>query len=382
MKACIIHNTLNSVGGGEHVCLAVIETLKELGYEVTLITLEPTDWNKIKKIVGLKKLIKPDREKYLVPFRIGAFGIYMRLLTPLKSLRGKWDLKINTHGDITPFTYDDIIYMHYPVFALLKDNSTKVKYSESLFWRTYFIPYQRIQERLAKRLKYKVLLTNSEYSASVIKKYVGIDAIVLHPPVEIEDFLKSSLINNREDAVILCGRFSPEKNYELALEIANELPEIDFRIIGASSGKISEGYYRKLVKLVEEKGLKNVNFFKDAPRKLQLELYSRSKVFLHTMVGEHFGIAVVEGMAAGLVPVVHKSGGPWNDILMRGKYGLGYSSVTEAAEAIEKAIREYQKFRTIALERARMFSKDEFKSRFRKIVAYFFTSCFKSKTTF
>lgn len=40
-----------------------------------------------------------------------------------------------------------------------------------------------------------------------------------------------------------------------------------------------------------------------------------AKVGIHTMWNEHFGIGVVEYMAAGLVPVAHKSGGPKLDIV-------------------------------------------------------------------
>ncbi len=36
----------------------------------------------------------------------------------------------------------------------------------------------------------------------------------------------------------------------------------------------------------------------------------KSKVYFHPMVGEHFGISIVEAMAAGLVPVVSDVGGP------------------------------------------------------------------------
>ena len=375
MKACVVHNTLNSVGGGERVCLAVIETLKEMGYEVTLITVEPTDWLRVEKILGHGKIVKPDKEEPIEPLKVRAFGIYMRLLTFLKLLKltKKLDLVVNTHGDVLPIS-SDIIYMHYPTFALLRETPVNLKYSRSLFWHIYFIPYEKIQEKLADRLSCRVLLTNSEYSAGVIRRHMDKEPIVLYPPVEIEEFTRVSSNIDRDDAIVLCGRFSPEKNYELALKIAESLPHIEFRIIGASSGKISERYYEKLRKLVRKKHLKNVIFFRDAPRSLQLKIYSKSKIFLHTMIGEHFGIAVVEGMAAGLVPVVHKSGGAWNDIILRGRYGFGFSSVDEAIRCIETGIKDYQRYRDQAIKRAKMFSKERFKERFKTILEELITN--------
>jgi len=368
MKACIVHNTLNSVGGGERVCLAVIEALRELGYAVTLLTVEPTEWNRVVKIVGANNVIKPDEEECILPFKVKSFGIYMRLLTFLKLLdRSRWDLIVNTHGDVLPIS-SHVIYMHYPTFALLKEAPINIKYYKSLFWRLYFTPYERIQQKLARRLKCKVLLTNSEYSADAIRRHIGINATVLYPPVDIDDFLKKSSKPDRDDCVVLCGRFSPEKNYELALDIAQDLPQVKFKIIGASSGKISNTYYNKLKEIVRKKRLKNVEFLRNISRNNQIRIYSRSKVFLHTMVGEHFGIAVVEGMAAGLVPVVHRSGGPWYDIVSIGKYGLGFLSKEEAVEAIAKAIKNYRRLSSKAVERAKMFSKTRFKEEFKKIL--------------
>jgi alpha-1,2-mannosyltransferase len=40
-----------------------------------------------------------------------------------------------------------------------------------------------------------------------------------------------------------------------------------------------------------------------------------AKIGLHTMWNEHFGIGVVEYMAAGLIPVAHNSAGPKLDIV-------------------------------------------------------------------
>lgn len=52
-------------------------------------------------------------------------------------------------------------------------------------------------------------------------------------------------------------------------------------------------------------------------------------VGVHTMVDEHFGIAVVEMMAAGLITVAHRSGGPLLDIVETSEASrLGFLAVT------------------------------------------------------
>jgi hypothetical protein len=45
-------------------------------------------------------------------------------------------------------------------------------------------------------------------------------------------------------------------------------------------------------------------------------------------------------MSAGLVPVIHRSGGPWEDILdkTQGIYGYSYAYIDEAIDIIEKLL--------------------------------------------
>ena len=59
---------------------------------------------------------------------------------------------------------------------------------------------------------------------------------------------------------------------------------------------------------------------------------SEALVGVHTMWNEHFGIAVVEMLAAGLVTVAHRSGGPLMDIVIEATDGdsrNGFLAVSE-----------------------------------------------------
>uniref|UniRef100_A0A0R3VXI7 Glycos_transf_1 domain-containing protein n=1 Tax=Taenia asiatica TaxID=60517 RepID=A0A0R3VXI7_TAEAS len=60
---------------------------------------------------------------------------------------------------------------------------------------------------------------------------------------------------------------------------------------------------------------RQVVFEVNPPASIVNHYLTEATVNLHTMVDEHFGIGIVEGMAAGLVTVAHRSGGPLMDII-------------------------------------------------------------------
>jgi alpha-1,2-mannosyltransferase len=75
--------------------------------------------------------------------------------------------------------------------------------------------------------------------------------------------------------------------------------------------------------------------FKEYPPML-----SEAKVYLHIMPHDHFGVSVVEDMTAGCVSVIHRSGGPWMDILdgQQGTYGFSYSTPAEATRYVDTLV--------------------------------------------
>lgn len=356
-----MHDSINPLGGGERLCLSTIEALKEHGYEVTLVTFEPTDWLKVKRLWG--KLPRIDREIRIVPLSTRKFTIYTRLFSSFfMHLRKDHDLIINTHGDVLLINAD-ITYMHFPTFALW--NWTYHKYEKG-FWRIYFTPYYLLEKKILPRIKESLLLTNSKFSKAIIRRTIGKNAVVVYPPVEIKRYIGRG--SRRENRVVTIGRFSPEKRYEFIVEVASRMPDIEFHIIGSTSNKASVKYFEKIKALVEEKDLKNVYLHRNMPQKDMDSLLLSSKVYFHAMINEHFGIAVVEGMAAGLVPVVHKSGGAWFDIVNRGKYGFGYNTLEEAVKNIRLAIKNYAKYARIVSQRASIFSVENYKRRILRIV--------------
>jgi alpha-1,2-mannosyltransferase len=86
-------------------------------------------------------------------------------------------------------------------------------------------------------------------------------------------------------------------------------------------------YYQWLAKKAKQLSANNVKLFSNVNRITLERLILSSKVYLHTMPFEHFGIAVAEVMALGVVPVVHLD-------LRQGVYGYAYENSEEAVSYV------------------------------------------------
>ena len=373
MKVGVISGSVEA-GGAQRVCLKMIEALKEANYEVALITLTKTNWSKLQVMMGY--IVKPDQEILVLKKSFRGFDAYKPLLAailmPGIKRKYKLDLLVNSQGDTLPIP-SDINYVHYPTFSEYEDVDINLKYSASLFWRLYITPYKLVHGYFKRYLKSGILATNSNFSKKAIGKQANREALIIPPPVETKVFSNAAKNSERQSRVISCGRYSPEKNYEFVLEVASRLRDVQFSVIGSFSGEKSAKYYEKLCNLKSQRNLTNVELLKDIKFEHLLSLYGSSKVYMHAMKGEHFGIVVVEALAAGLVPVVYRGGGPWEDILKakQGYYGFSYENPDEAANIIEtlmanEHLRAEMASRNIAY--ADEFSDALFKKKFLSLV--------------
>ncbi|KAL5224531.1 hypothetical protein ABZP36_011170 [Zizania latifolia] len=110
-----------------------------------------------------------------------------------------------------------------------------------------------------------------------------------------------------------------------------------------------------------------VEFHKDISYRILVQLLGGAVAGLHSMTDEHFGISVVEYMAAGAIPIAHKSAGPMMDIVLDEdghQTGFLASEKEEYAEAILKVLRmpeaERQEMAAAARKRAQRFSEQRF----------------------
>lgn len=146
----------------------------------------------------------------------------------------------------------------------------------------------------------------------------------VYPPCDIERLVELPLLADDQKGdvvrIVSVAQFRPEKNHPLMLRIMYELRSIvkeevweRVRLILVGSCRHDED--KRRVKDMEDlsKHLavdENVEFKLNIPYDELVDELQLGTIGLHTMWNEHFGISVVEGMAAGLIMVAHNSGGP------------------------------------------------------------------------
>jgi glycosyltransferase involved in cell wall biosynthesis len=149
-----------------------------------------------------------------------------------------------------------------------------------------------------------ILLSVSDFTRGFIEKKWGRQSMTVYPPCPVEAFSEFSRVQSRENLVLTVGRIVPEKRLHLFVELARIVPNTRFVAIGSVSDERS-AYYEQLKRMAPE----NVSFVLSPLRKAR-DLLGRAMAYVHCAENEHFGITIVEAMAAGCVPIVHDSGGP------------------------------------------------------------------------
>ena len=178
----------------------------------------------------------------------------------------------------------------------------------------------------------------------------NVDPIVLSPPVDIDKFRKANLsyrssYDKKQNMVLVVSRFSADKEIENAITLANllrdrclrgKIQEIKMIIVGNFS-ELNYKYVRFLEKMILDYGLQNnVKLVFGASIDRLLDLMKRSKVYFHSLAGEPFGIAIVEAMASGLIPIVPTIGG--SSEFVPSEYQ--YHTIQQAADMIANILGE------------------------------------------
>jgi glycosyltransferase involved in cell wall biosynthesis len=362
----IIAGTLNARGGGEFLALAFIRFFIEhrLGKRLILYTKDEPD----PLITSIFPLEFIDVLKHVVFRPLGIIyskklwrGIpHIRAVENILSLNNNKSLTMNLSADSIPIPAQ-ICYVHFPYFGIGENINLRSKTRKIVhLWSLRLCRY---------------IFVNSIFTKNVLCQIdhdMCEKVYVLYPPIPIRPLDKSNFIKSiskRRNIVFTVSRFSREKKLEMITDIAKNVNEGEFIIAGSL---VDNEYYVYLKKIIEKEHIRNVKLQPNMSFEELHSLRTKSKIYLHPMPHEHFGISIVEAMASGCVPIVHKSGGPWYDILERKEiYGYAYNSVNEATVKIQTLLSDpnhYLEKALLALERSKAFTYEKFSERLHELL--------------
>jgi glycosyltransferase involved in cell wall biosynthesis len=166
-----------------------------------------------------------------------------------------------------------------------------------------------------------VFVANSNHVAARIRKHYRRDAVVIHPPVEVERHLHRP--RREDDYYLVLGRVVPYKKVDLAVGACATLGR-RVKVVGEGRG----------LEAARAKAGPGAEFLGYLPDHEVDQLLSGARALLFPGE-EDFGIVPVEAQAAG-VPVIAYGAGGVQDTVVEGETGVFHAeqTVTSVASAI------------------------------------------------
>jgi glycosyltransferase involved in cell wall biosynthesis len=388
-RAAIYDPYLDTLGGGERYCLTVGEILLKHGYKVDLFwSGDPSLVEKAEKRFSLKLKdlnivpdifeIKPQKIDFLeedanllkfINRTINPQHIHFKFKKLFKKIKNnkKYDLIFYLSDGSFPFLFGKKNYLHIQVPFVFGSNFLKRSLNQT------------------KIKLFSNIICNSEFTAKFQKNIFKNKTLVLYPPVDVDKFESN---DKKENIILSVGRFDNilnAKKQDILIDAFKELVKdnhvSNWKLVLAG-GSIADPSKNSYLRYLQEKAENlPVDFVINPPFEELKKIYSKSKIYwhaagfdvdelVHPENTEHFGITVVEAMAAGLVPVVIAKGGI-PEIVDNGVNGFLWQSIDELVIKTKKLIDNPDTFKLMSqqsLINCQQFSKDNFEKRLMNII--------------
>ena len=318
--------------------------------------------------LSLSPLVEPSKYPFLTL-------LMQNLMSILVAIQASYHLVPQVYIETIGFTHtlpvfkflgsSVITYIHYPTISSDMIKNVETSIHASFNNREIFVRSRSLRQ--LKLIYYKLLaccyglagrcadlvLVNSSWTRNHIVELWGTkDVHVVYPPCDVESFRRTASTRKsdhtpvtratRDLKIISIGQFRPEKNHELQIEAF----DMFMNSMATSSQLTLFGGCR------DEGDKKRVEYLNDIIHRLELSScvrivtnasfdqllrgVSEADVALHSMMNEHFGIVLLEFMAAGLITVAHNSGGPKLDIIQDNVDGFLCEDVEDFADRLSR----------------------------------------------
>lgn len=303
MKIGIVSPYLDSLGGGERYMLAIASHLSSL-HSVDIF------WETHDILPRAQERFKLDLTRITVVPNIFAGGSFLQ------------KLRVTRQYDVIFFLTDGSIPM-----SLARHNILHMQ-----------VPFSHIQLPFWKKWRFDTVIYNSKFTKSHVDSVLhGIRGEVVYPPV---DPIQGS-VSGKLKLILSVGRFGGPyntKKFDVLISSFERLLRIK-RYSGyqlAIAGGVLHSDDDAVVKLRQHATGLPVTFYPNCPHETLVPLYEQASVYWHAAgYGEtkpenmeHFGIAPVEAMSAGAVPLVFNGGG-LPEIVTDGENGYLWKTIDE-----------------------------------------------------
>jgi len=426
-KIAFFHPYCSSGGGGERVLWKAIQALDELhseglSFDIVIYTVDAASDNYKETLfnhVQSRFSIKPTTSVTVSFAHLDQYSHFFDKATRFSLIAESWGtmkfayqaLKVSTPDvfiDTTgcAFTYlvarilagcDVAAYVHYPTIStdmlqLVWDRrptynndatvarSSFTTYIKMIYYALFAAAYATVGSMC------RLVMVNSSWTRGHISFLWRGAAGRIHtvfPPCDTESLKDLPLERNRP-IIVSIGQFRPEKDHPLQVRAFARFRKEHARwndaklvLVGSCRGADDEERVRLLRDLIASLDLvDSVEIVLNQPYSVVKKWFGEASVGLHTMWNEHFGIGVVEMMAAGLLVIAHNSGGPKADIVVPTIDGqkTGFLAVTEQefATAMNDALSmtkdDARKTRLRARHASAQFSDQTFNLSFKRVM--------------
>ncbi|KKR85026.1 MAG: hypothetical protein UU32_C0042G0009 [Candidatus Woesebacteria bacterium GW2011_GWB1_41_10] len=316
-KAAVINPYLDTLGGGERYSLAFVDALSQNGDQVDV------QW-------------KNGKIKNLLEERFGK--------------------KLNEN---ISFVSDARRGDGYDVCFWVSDGSIPTLRARKNFLH-FQVPFHRVggNSLLNKMKLFRIdkIICNSNFTKEVIDQEYGVESVVIYPPVDVVHIKPK----RKENIILSVGRFSSlmqSKKQDELVKLFKGIDLDDWRLVLAGGIEIgADEFVQKVEKLAQGA---NIEIIKSPDFGQLREIYGKAKIFWSASgygedekknpgKVEHFGITVVEAMAAGVVPLVFNSGGH-KEIIQDGIDGELWESLSELKKETKNLIKDSKTLREMSI---------------------------------
>jgi glycosyltransferase involved in cell wall biosynthesis len=316
----LVQPSLQPPGGGNGVAAWMLQALVD-EYPVTVLSWWPVDVEPINRFFGtalrasdFTNVVVP-RTWRLIPDHLPVPAALLRsslLMRYTRRISDAFDVIIGVHNE-TDFGRRGIQYVHYPAYLRPRpDVDLRWYHQFGPLLKAYYTASDRLAGFSVDRMRSNLTLCNSNWTASRVRRLLGIDAQTLYPPVVGP--VSHIPWNERRRGFVAMGRISPEKEYESVMRIVSrvrrEVPDVALTIVGTWDAN-ARRYYRRLVDLAHDLDPAGtwLTFRRDLSREDVQTLLTTTRYGIHGMREEHFGMAPAEMVRAGMIVWVPDGGG-------------------------------------------------------------------------